>query len=94
MEDRYFIIHSGEDGIVIDGPLDAAGVADRIEPEEGLVGPSNYYGTHGFHSEVPQQDNGHFWSSNHREKPHEKLLIIKGEIIVPQPVAKIVEYKL
>lgn len=94
MEDHYFIIHSGEDGITIHGPLDADEVRDRITVPKGDT--TNYYGTTGFHAEVPGQDKGHFWSQvwSSDNQPHKKLLIIKGEVIVPQPVAKVVEYKL
>lgn len=89
----YFIIHSGEDGISVSEPLSADEVKDRVTPDEN---GDTYYGTTGFHEEVPDQSDGHFWSStptaDGAEDPADKLLIIKGSIVVPQAVEVVTKF--
>lgn len=82
----YFIITSGEDGISIEGPLSNGEVTERITPDSAGY---TYYGKiDGFHEAVPKQDSGCFMESG------KKLLIIKGEVIVPKAESVVTRYKL
>ena len=83
---NYFIITSGENGISIEGPLSNGEVTERITPD--AAGYTHYGKIDGFHDRVPKQDSGCFMG---REQ---KLLIIKGEVIVPKAETVVTRYKL
>lgn len=81
----YFILKSGEDGTSIDGPFTEAEVLQRITPDKH---GDTYYGHTGFHSAIPDSDKG-YWCDDGC-----KLLVIRGEIVVPTPKSKVVEWSL
>jgi hypothetical protein len=81
-DDNYYVISSGEDGIDINGPLSESEVLDQLNEE--------YYGTHGFYAKIPDIDKGCFMERDGQEK----LLIIRGSIVVPQPKEVVKEWAL
>lgn len=80
MSAGYFVLSSSEDGTSIDGPLTLGQLKARITPD---THGETYDGRHGFHATVPGSDKG-CWNEREGE---EKLLIIKGEIVVPKAIA-------
>lgn len=78
--DDYFILHSGEDGTRIDGPFDKAELLRRITPD---ADGTTYYGRIRFAARVPDSSGG-FWLA-----PENTVVIIKGRVVVPQPVVQI-----
>jgi len=83
MSQTYFIIKSGEDGISIDA-VSKAELSKRITPDED---GQHYYGDAPmFLRSVPEIDKGYFMVDG--------MLVIKGEIVIPKPVAKITEYEI
>lgn len=83
----YFVIHSGEDGIRIE-ELDSTTLQERISPKHEHW-DGNYYGTEGFAAAIPTNDDGYFSGPNAN-----KLLIIKGDIVIPKEVSRVTEYEL
>lgn len=71
--EQFFVMHSGEDGISVNGPFDSETLRKRLNED--------YWGAHGFHDRVPEIDRGYFME----KEGQEKLLIIRGVIVVPQP---------
>lgn len=72
----YFLIHSGEDG----------GSAEKLSKEELLNRiTENYYGEDAkILNEVPEDGNMEYWGDS--------ILIIKGEIVTPEPVELVKSY--
>lgn len=77
--EKYFVLSSSEDGIRISEPLSA------FELERWLGDSARDGEKVDFHDAVPDIDKG-CWSDEN------KLLIIRGEIVVPQAVEKVVRY--
>ena len=79
---KYFVVNSGESGIRIE-EITPKELKKRIE--EG------YYGQRSgrFYESVPKCDDGHFMQL----EGEEALLIIKGEIIVPQAKKVVTEFE-
>lgn len=69
---EYFIIHCSEDGISVDN-VDREKLLERIKPDSD--DENNFYGTNGFLDHIPGD-----WDN---EDNKDKLLIIKGEIVIP-----------
>jgi hypothetical protein len=79
---QYFIIHGYEGPIHIEGPLSWQEVEKRITPNPKEENLTHYGELDGFFDKVPEQDHGCWFRVSGN-----KLLIIKGEIVVPKPVA-------
>ena len=89
--DQLFIITSSEDGISIDGPLTTAEIQRRITPDKD---GETYYGTNPiFADKMPHTADGHFNDSRFPDAGR-IVVILRGSIIVPTPVARVTEYKL
>ena len=91
-KDGYFIITSGEGGIVIKGPMSAEELLKRITPDEDEEEEDSI-----FLDKVPDFDSGYF--SFPGKTPGEAqdlnpVLIIKGSIVVPQPKKVVATYAL
>ncbi len=83
----YFIVTSGEDGTKIEGPFDQQEVLKRITPDQN--GSTHYGSGLVCYKRIPDSDKG-IWigtSSN-------PMVIIKGDIVLPEVVTKITEFKL
>lgn len=78
----FYVLSSSEDGISIDGPLDAATLRKRLN--------DGYWGDRGFYETLPDMDKGCFCERDGQEK----LVIILGNIVVPQPVTTVTEWTL
>jgi len=85
----YFIVHGYEGPIHIEGPLSWQEVAKRITPDSKNEGDSYYGKLHGFYDKVPEQDSGCWF----KEGGKNKLLIIKGEIVVPKPSQVVTKFE-
>lgn len=81
--DTYFVLTSDEDGISIDPiPKDVL--------EKRLL--ENWYGSSvQILDHVPEIDKGFFFVPGAGDKRF--LLIIKGKVVVPQPVQKVTKYQ-
>lgn len=86
MNEGYFIVRSTEDGTRIEGPLTESEVISRITPDrQGWA----YYGENlEFLDRVPESDNGCWCVGGN------PVLVIKGSIVVPQPVSAVTQYRL
>lgn len=84
MSGKYFVVLCSDDGTSIT-ELDIETLRERITPDPGNEN-MNYYGKNGFLETVPEFDSGYFYPN----ELVDKLLIIKGEIVVPKP-KKVVE---
>jgi hypothetical protein len=83
MSQGYFVLRVSDDGdVAFDGPLSSDELRKRITPDDD---GETHYGRHvGFADHVP----GFLGLLDG------KVLIIKGEVVVPQPVQTVTEYKL
>jgi hypothetical protein len=83
MSQGYFVLRVSDDGDVsFDGPLSSDELRKRITPDDD---GETYYGRRiGFADSVP----GFLGLLDGR------ILIVKGEVVVPQPVQTVTEYKL
>lgn len=84
--ESYFILHSSDDGTTID-MVPKEELSKRITPD---AGGCTYYGHRQLHflERVPQSDKGCWWNV-----PENSVLIIKGQIVIPQPVSVVTEFK-
>ena len=73
-----FVISSNEDGEVTVEQLGEEEFIERINDEE-------YYGEVNFLDKISQID-PNYWGN--------KLLVIRGEIVIPKPVEKITKYEI
>ena len=80
MVDSYFVLSSGEDGISIRGPYAWSKLSEMLN--EG------HWGQRGFYDKVPDMDKGYFDERDGQEK----LLIIRGSIVVPQAKQVVTEW--
>ena len=78
----YFIIHNGEEDTTVEEVTKEV-LLERITPEEGEE--CNYYGNGGFLSSIPKNDTN-YWGDN--------ILIIKGEIVVPEKKEVVTAFKI
>jgi hypothetical protein len=86
---EYFIIHSSESGIQIEGPLTQSEVLKKITPDEDGV---TWYGRLGsFHAQVPEIEDGYFTKQGDDET---RLLVIKGRIVIPAAKTVTTAYEL
>ena len=69
----YYVIHNS-DGDTFVEEVTKEELIEKIEPEDG--DDAGYYGPVGFLSKVSERDTN-YWGDN--------ILIIKGEIITPEP---------
>lgn len=83
----YFILWCSEDGLRIDGPFAQDELLARITPDQD---GGTYYNRTGFYSAIPESDKG-YWLER---EGSEKLLIIKGDVVVPTPKQTVVEWEL
>jgi len=83
IDETYFVIRSGDDGLHVT-QLSGAQLLDRIE--------NNYWGdaSKRFHAKIPDQDSGHF----EERDGDERLLIIRGRIVVPKAREVVVKHEL
>jgi hypothetical protein len=84
MIDSYFLITSDEDGTVVRGPYTRDHLLSLIEPDED---GDLFFGPLRFVAEIPPNDGG-YW------QVPETAIIVKGEIVVPEPVEKVVKLRL
>lgn len=78
---RFFWCTSGEDGTRLE-PLSSPQLAERLrEVERGD------YGKVVFLDRIPEDDNG-CWNA-----PDDAVVLIKGEIVVPEPEKVVTRYK-
>lgn len=89
--DQFFVITSTEDGISITGPYTAAEVQKKITPDEH--GETWYGSNPTFADKMPHTEDGHFNDSRFPDAGR-IVVILRGSIIVPTPVARVTEYKL
>lgn len=81
-EREYFVAYSDDDGTKIDGPFTKTELLDRITPgEDGTT----WYGNIKFAARIPDRDGG-CWMA-----PEGTTVVIKGRIVMPQPVQQIVK---
>lgn len=81
-QDNYFILSSTEDGISV----------SQVGRDELLRRIVEDYGSDPIiHDEIPDQDKGCFILPGSGDRS--QLLIIKGKIVVPQPVRKISHFE-
>jgi hypothetical protein len=83
--ERYYVISSGCSGVDID-ELTWPELLARLTPDDH---GETYYGElEGFHKKLPQIDGGYFSSL-----ASDKLLVIRGEIVTPQPKKVVQSYE-
>jgi hypothetical protein len=89
MPAAYYILHNGDRGVCIEGPLSDAQVAGAITPTPRNEG-KNSYGQRAprFLKVVPTVHNGCF-----EERGEDWLVILKAEVVVPQAVDVVTSYK-
>lgn len=85
MSSSYFVITSSEDGISIEGPFDAKRLRNRIAEHR-----SDYDEDPEFYDSMPDIDKGCFMESGDGPSG---MLVIRGEIYVPRPVARVTEFE-
>jgi hypothetical protein len=89
MPAAYYILHNGDRGVCIEGPLSDAQVAGAITPTPRNEG-KNSYGQRAprFLKVVPTVHKGCF-----EERGEDWLVILKAEVVVPQAVDVVTSYK-
>jgi hypothetical protein len=83
--DSYFLITSDEDGTVVRGPYTRDHLLPLIEPDED---GDLFFGPLRFVTEIPPDDGGDW------QAPEGTAVVIRGEIVVPEPVEKVVKLRL
>lgn len=79
----YFIIISDEDGTRIRGPISKAALLTSITPNE--AGDTDYGEDIQYLKTIPDNDKGYWMARGNN------MIIIKGDIVVPEVVQKVVE---
>ena len=82
----YFLIRSGEDGIIISDELEEEELLAMITPDSEGYQP---YGSMKFLDKVPDIDRGYFINCDDGSS-----VIIEGEIVQPKPVKVVQKYEL
>jgi hypothetical protein len=90
MSQPYFVIHKSEDGDLSVTQLSEEELKHCLQVEEGC----NYWGTNDFLHSMPDEDvRGAGRFDLNSRGTHRKLLIIKGQIIVPEPKQTVTEWQ-
>lgn len=88
---NYFVVYFGEDGITItpQNKEQVERMVNNLVNETKLARPGSL-----FVDTMPRDVLSHGWSMNHGEYPEGKYLIIKGEMIIPQPIQTVLKYEI
>jgi hypothetical protein len=84
-KDSYFVLTSSEDGISIDGPLTESALLKQIADYR-----EDYDDEPRFYDRMPETDKCCFMQRDGEEA----MLVIRGEIVVPQPKTTVTSWEM
>ncbi len=85
MDKKYFILHSGEDGVSVEHVSEKDMLAAITPNEDGCT---DYGEQVNFLTEMPSEFKGNW------EADQNSILIIKGEIVIPKPIKVVTKFEL